>query len=381
MAERNTETARAGGGLRNVVAGQSAISTIDGQRGLLSYRGIDIHELAQHSTFEETVFLLHEGRLPTASELSHLGEVMAAERAVPEPVLALLRGLPVSTHPMAALRTAVSALSAYDPDAGADEEPRRRRLALRLVAQSATLVAAIERARHGQPALAPDRGLGHAASFLSMLTGQRPQATAEKAMDVALVLHADHEFNASTFAARVAASTLADMHGAVTAALATLKGPLHGGANEAVMRTLEEIGALERAEDWVRQALRDKRKIMGFGHAVYRTEDPRATHLRRLSRVLGEAAGQRRWYDLSERVEAVVRQEKGFYPNVDFYSASLYHVMGIPTDLFTPVFAVSRMAGWTAHVLEQWSNNKLIRPESDYVGRRDVRYVPLAQRA
>ena len=213
-----------------------------------------------------------------------------------------------------------------------------------------------------------------------MLSGRRPDAMAEKAMDVALVLHADHEFNASTFAARVAASTLADMHGAITAALATLKGPLHGGANEAVMRTLEEIGPPERAEAWVHEALAGKRKIMGFGHAVYRTEDPRATHLRRLSRAVGESAGQREWYDLSERIEAVVRKEKGLFANVDFYSASLYHVMGIPTDLFTPVFAASRMAGWTAHVQEQWANNKLIRPESDYIGRRDVRYVPLAER-
>jgi citrate synthase len=381
MVEGRPQAAGTGGGLRNVVAGQSAICTIDGERGVLTYRGIDIHELAEHSSFEETVFLLHEGRLPSAAELARLGELMAAERAVPEPVLALLRGLPAATHPMAALRTAVSALGAHDPDAAAEDEPRRRRLALRLVAQAATLVAAVERARRGEPLPPPDKGLGHAANFLRMLGARRQDPTAERAMDVALVLHADHEFNASTFAARVAASTLADMHGAVTAALATLKGPLHGGANEAVMRMLEEIGSLEEAEPWVRAALRDKRKIMGFGHAVYRTEDPRATHLRRLSRALGEAAGQRLWFDLSERVEAVVRREKGLYANVDFYSASLYRVLGIPTDLFTPVFSASRMAGWTAHVLEQWSNNKLIRPESEYVGQHGVRYVPIAERA
>ena len=369
-----------GGGLRNVVAGQSAISTIDGERGILSYRGIDIHALAENASFEEVVFLLHEDRLPTAAELSALRESMAREGALPAPVLALLRALPPGTHPMTALRTAVSALGAHDPDADAPEPPARKRLALRLVAQASTLVAAIERTRHNLPAAAPDPELGHAANFLLMLTGRRAGAAAEKAMDVALVLHADHEFNASTFAARVAASTLADMHGAITAALATLKGPLHGGANEAVMRTLEEIGTPEAAEAWVRKALADKRKVMGFGHAVYRTEDPRATHLRRLSRALGEAAVQRSWFDITERVEATVRAEKGLYPNVDLYSASLYRVMGLPTDLFTPVFAMSRMAGWTAHVLEQWSNNKLIRPESDYVGRRDVPYVPLAQR-
>lgn len=368
------------GGLRKVVAGQTAISSIDGERGVLAYRGIDIHDLAEHSSFEEVVFLLHEGRLPDAAELSRLGERMAAERDVPEPVLEMLRALPTGAHPMDALRTAVSALGSFDPDARATDEAARRRLALRLVAQAPTLVAAIERLRRGQALVAPDRGLGQAASFLYMLAGARPEPTAEKAMDTALVLHADHEFNASTFAARVAASTLADMHGAVTAALATLQGPLHGGANEAVMRTLEQIGALEKVEGWVRQALAEKRKVMGFGHAVYRTEDPRATHLRRLSRAVGEAAGQRLWYDLSDRVEAVVRRDKGLYPNVDFFSASLYHVLGIPTDLFTPVFAASRMAGWTAHVLEQWANNRLIRPESEYVGPRSVRYVPLEER-
>jgi citrate synthase len=374
------EPKAAAGGLRNVVAGQSAISTIDGERGILSYRGIDIHELAQHSSFEEVVFLLHEDRLPTAAELGQLRKTLAREGVVPSPGLALLRSLPPGAHPMTALRTAVSALGAHDPDADAQDTPARRRLALRLVAQASTLVAAIERTRHNLPVAAPDPALGYAANFLFMLSGRRAEPAAEKALDVALVLHADHEFNASTFAARVAASTLGDMHGAITAALATLKGPLHGGANEAVMRTLEEIGQVGRAEAWVRQALADKRKVMGFGHAVYRTEDPRATHLRRLSRALGEAAGQRQWYDITERVEATVRADKGLYPNVDLYSASLYRVLGIPTDLFTPLFAVSRMAGWTAHVLEQWSNNKLIRPESDYVGRRGVPYTPLAQR-
>jgi citrate synthase len=375
-----SEAPKAAGGLRNVVAGQSAISTIDGQRGILSYRGIDIHDLAEHASFEEVVFLLHEDRLPDARELGRIRQELAASGVLPGPVLSLLRSLPAGTHPMTALRTAVSALGAHDPDADSTDEGVRRRLALRLIAQASTLVAAIERTRHNLPAASPEPALGFAANFLLMLQGRRASAAAEKAMDVALVLHADHEFNASTFAARVAASTLSDMHGAITAALATLKGPLHGGANEAVMRTLEEIGPLDRAEAWVRGALGGKRKIMGFGHAVYRTEDPRATHLRRLSRALGEATGQRLWFDLTERLEKVVREEKGLYPNVDLYSASLYHVMGIPTDLFTPVFAVSRMAGWTAHVLEQWSNNKLIRPESDYVGRRDVRYVPLAER-
>jgi citrate synthase len=367
-------------GLRNVVAGQSGISSIDGQRGVLAYRGIDIHELAEHSSFEEVVFLLHEGRLPRAAELAQVRQRMQDERAVPEPVLALLRQLPPGTHPMTSLRTAVSALGAFDRDAEVGEDAARRRLGLRLVAQMATLVGAIERTRQGEALPSPEGGLGHAGYLLHVMTGRRPDAAAERAMDVALVLHADHEFNASTFAARVAASTLAEMHGAITAALATLKGPLHGGANEAVMRTLERIGAPDQAEAWVREALRSKQKVMGFGHAVYRTEDPRATVLRRLSREQGHATSQPTWFDLSQRMETAVRAEKGLYANVDFYSASLYHVMGIPTDLFTPVFAASRIAGWTAHVLEQWSNNKLIRPESDYVGPRDVRYVPLDQR-
>jgi citrate synthase len=281
---------------------------------------------------------------------------------------------------MTALRTAVSALGAFDPDAGDESPAANGRKALRLTAQMATVVALVDRLRKGLEPIAPDPALSHAANFLYMLHGRRPSPEAERAMDMALVLHADHEFNASTFAARVAASTLADIHGAITAALATLKGPLHGGANEAVMNTLEEIGTPDRAEGWVREALAAKKKIMGFGHAVYLTEDPRATHLRRMSRQLGEALNDRGWYDLSERLEAIVRAQKSLNANVDFYSASVYHSLGIATDMFTPVFAVSRVAGWTAHVLEQLGNNRLIRPESEYTGPRDVKYVPIAQR-
>jgi len=372
--------AKPAAGLRNVVAGESALSSIDGQRGVLAYRGIDIHELAERSSFEEVVFLLHRGTLPTRAQLEDFEAALVRERPVPAGVVALLRGLPAGTHPMTALRTAVSALGAFDPDAEDGAEPARSRKAVRLTAQMATLVAAIDRLRHGTEPVAPDPGLPHAANFLWMLKGTRPTASAARAMDVALVLHADHEFNASTFAARVAASTLADTHGAITAALATLKGPLHGGANEAVMQMLESMAGPEQAAAWVRDAFAQKRKIMGFGHAVYRTEDPRATHLRRLSRQVGEEAGDRRWYDLSERVEAAVRAQKGLYANVDFYSASLYRMLGIPTELFTPVFAVSRIAGWTAHVLEQLGNNRLIRPESEYTGPRDVAYVPLERR-
>jgi len=379
MADGQAEP-KAAAGLRNVVAGESGISSIDGQRGILAYRGIDIHELAEKSSFEEVVFLLHRGTLPTRPQLQELRDALARERALPAGVLAVLRVLPPRTHPMTALRTAISALGAFDPDAEDHGEAARARKAVRLTAQMATAVAAIDRLRRGQEPVAPDPALSHAANFLAMLKGTAPSAAEARAMDVALVLHADHEFNASTFAARVAASTLADIHGAVTAALATLKGPLHGGANEAVMQMLEAMGDPARAEAWVSDAFAQKKKIMGFGHAVYRTEDPRATHLRRLSRQIGEEKGERRWFDLSERVEAVVRAQKGLYANVDFYSASLYRALGIPTDLFTPVFAVSRVAGWTAHVLEQLGNNRLIRPESAYTGPRDVAYIPVERR-
>src|SRR5262245_8801051 len=379
MADGKAEP-KPGAGLRNVVAGESGISSIDGQRGVLAYRGIDIHELAENSSFEEVVFLLHRGTLPARAQRQEMRDALTRQRALPGGVVEVLNDLPRRTHPMTALRTAISALGAFDPDAEDHGEAARGRKAVRLTAQMATAVAAIDRLRRGQEPVAPDPALSHAANFLFMLKGTPPAPSAARAMDVALVLHADHEFNASTFAARVAASTLADIHGALTAALATLKGPLHGGANEAVMQMLEAVADPARAEAWVSEAFAQKKKIMGFGHAVYRTEDPRATHLRRLSRRIGEEKDERRWYDLSERVEAAVREQKGLYANVDFYSASLYRALGIPTDLFTPVFAVSRVAGWTAHILEQLSNNRLIRPESEYTGPRDVAYVPVERR-
>jgi citrate synthase len=373
------ETAKSGGGLRHVVVGESRISSIDGARGILAYRGIDIHELGESSTFEETALLLHEGTLPGRTALETFTADLARERSVPDAIVEIVRRLGPA-HPMAVLRTAVSALGALDPDAADDGEGASQRKCHRLIAQMATLVALIDRVRKGLEPVAPDPALPHAANFLYMLTGSRPGATAARAMDVALVLHADHEFNASTFAARIAASTLADVHGAVSAALAVLKGPLHGGANEAVMRSLEKIGSPEGAEAYVREALAAKRKLMGFGHAVYKTVDPRAVHLRRLSQSLAEESGEKRWYAISERLAETVRTQKGFNANVDFYSASAYRALGIPTDLFTPVFAVSRIAGWTAHILEQLANNRLIRPDSDYTGPRNVPYVPIDQR-
>ena len=368
------------GGLRNVVAGQSALSSIDGARGLLAYRGIDIHDLAEHSSFEEVVFLLHRGSLPKVAQLEALRQELARERAVPEGVVALLRGLPPSSHPMAALRTLVSALGAFDPDGESDDEPARTRKAARLTAQMATLVALIERHRRGQPPVLPDAALSHAANFLYMLSGRKPKAVNVRAFDAALVLYAEHELNASTFTARVIASTLADMHSAVSGAIGALKGPLHGGAGEAVMRTLEEIGAPDRAEAFTQKALAEKRRLMGFGHRVYKAGDPRARILRALAAKACRQSGQGVWFDTAVALHEAVNRAKGLIPNVDFYSAPLFAALGIPVDLFVPVIAVSRIAGWTAHLLEQYADNRLIRPRAEYVGPPRRPFRTLAER-
>src|SRR5436190_2183750 len=361
-------------GLEDTVATASAICYLDGDQGVLAYCGYDIHDLARHATFEEVCFLLWHRRLPTRAELGDLQSQLAAGRALPEPVNRLMRALPRGDGPaesMDALRTLTSALSHYDPDA-ADTSPQANyRKAVRLTAQLGSLVATIGRVNAGGGPIAPDPVLGHAANFLYMLTGERPGGLATRAFDVALVLHADHELNASTFAARVAAATLTDIHSAIVGAIGALKGPLHGGANADVMRLLLEIGAdgpVEKAEEVVRAKLARKEKIPGFGHRVYHTEDPRATHLRQMSRDLGQRAGQPIWFEMSKRIEALVKGEKKLNPNVDFYSASTYYALGIAIDLFTPIFAVSRISGWTAHVLEQYANNRLIRPRADYIG-------------
>ena len=357
-------------GLEDVVATSSAICYIDGARGVLAYRGYDIHDLATHATFEEVCFLLWHGRLPTRAELGELQSQFATARPLPEGIVRLLRSLPPA-EPMDLLRTLASALAHYDADA-ADHGPRANtRKAVRLTAQIGSLVATLGRVDGGGGPLHPDPAMGFAASFLYMLTGRRPDALSTRALDVALVLHADHELNASTFAARVAAATLSDVHSAVVAGIGTLKGPLHGGANAEVMKMLLDLGAdatPDRIERAVREKLSRKEKIPGFGHRVYRTMDPRAVHLRQMSRDLGRRTGQQQWFEISERIEALVKAEKGLNPNVDFYSASTYHALGIPTTLFTPVFAVSRCAGWTAHVLEQLANNRLIRPRAEYTG-------------
>ena len=355
-------------GLQDVVVATSSICYIDGQKGILSYRGMDIHDLAERSTFEEVCYLLWFGRLPKQTELDEVTAVMGRSRVLPEPVVQLLKSFPQDAPPMDVLRTAVSALSHYDPDAAANDKPANLRKTYRLTGQIASIVAAGDRIRNGQEPVSPDPGLSHAANFVYMLTGNKPDATSERALDVALILHADHEFNASTFAARVTIATLTDIHSAITSAIGTLKGPLHGGANQDVMRILIEIGETERAETYIKEALARKQKISGFGHRVYQTEDPRATHLRRMSRDLSESSGTRKWFETSRVIEEVVKREKNINANVDFYSATVYYNLGIPVDLFTPLFAVSRISGWTAHVLEQLDNNRLIRPRAEYTG-------------
>jgi citrate synthase len=370
-------------GLEDAVATSSSICYLDGDRGVLAYCGYDIHDLATYSTFEEVCFLLWHRRLPTRAELGDLQSQLAAGRALPEPVMRLMRALPRGEG-MDALRTLTSALGQYDPDASDNSPQANYRKAVRLTAQLGSLVATLGRVNAGGGPIAPDPVLGHAANFLYMLTGERPGGLATRAFDVALVLHADHELNASTFAARVAAATLTDIHSTIVGAVGTLKGPLHGGANADVMRLLLEIGkdaGPDRAAEAVRAKLARKEKIPGFGHRVYHTEDPRATHLRKMSRELCQRAGMPEWFEMSQRIEAVVKSEKKLNPNVDFYSATTYYALGIPVDLFTPIFAVSRISGWTAHVLEQYANNRLIRPRAEYLGPEyPQRYVAVADR-
>jgi citrate synthase len=367
-------------GLQDVVIANSEICSIDGQQGKLTYRGYDIGDLAAYSTFEEVVYLLWYGRLPGRAELDELCGQLAENRPLAPEILDLLKRLPPPQHPMETLRTVVSTLSLYDPEAEDMALEANQRKALRLTAQMGTIVAAFARIRDGREPVAPDPKLSHAANFLYMLAGQEPREQDAHWFDVALILHADHSFNASTFVARVTASTLSDMHSAITSAIGTLKGPLHGGANERVMKMLLEIQTPERAEDYVRGLLGQRKKVMGFGHRVYHTEDPRATVLRRMSEELGRQAGQTQWFEMSRRIEDLMIREKNINANVDFYSASAYYVLGIPVDFYTLVFALSRIAGWTAHVLEQYANNKLIRPLAEYTGPTDQGYVPIDRR-
>src|SRR5687767_5871928 len=370
-------------GLEDVVAATSAICYLDGDRGVLAYYGYDIHDLAKGATFEEVCYLLWHGRLPNRAELGDLQSQLAAARPLSESIVRLMKQLPASDG-MDMLRTLTSALGQYDPEVNDASPHAQYRKAVRLTAQMASIVATYGRLQAGGGVIQPDPALSHAANFLYMLKGDRPSALSTRAFDIALVLHADHELNASTFAARVAAATLTDIYSATVGAIGALKGPLHGGANADVMRLLIEIGPEappERIDEAIRAKLAKKIKIPGFGHRVYRTEDPRATHLRKMSKDLGERAGNTKWFDMSQRIEALVTGEKKLYPNVDFYSASTYYTLGIPIDLFTPIFAVSRVSGWTAHCLEQYKNNRLIRPRTDYIGPPyPQQFLPLDQR-
>jgi citrate synthase len=374
-----TETTAAAG-LRGVVAAQSAIGDVDGEEGILIYQGYNIHDLAEHSTFEEVIYLLWNGRLPTQVELEELSSELRMNYEAPAEVIEMMKHFPTDADPMDVLRTAVSALDFYDRDGhGTDREPAMR-AAIKLTGQIGTIAAAWDRIRNGKDVITPDKSLGIADNFLYMLRGEQADAEEARMFDVCLILHADHELNASTFTTRVVAGTLAGMYGAVTAGIAALAGPLHGGANTNVMKMLLEIGDQAKIDEWVDNALAEKRKIMGIGHAVYKTEDPRATWLRKYSRRMAEKTGESRWFEMSQRIEQLMHEKKGMFPNVDFYSASTYYLMGIPLDLYTPIFAVSRISGWTGHILEQYGDNKLIRPRAEYIGKRDQKYVPIEER-
>lgn len=368
-------------GLEDVIANTSEICYVDGKQGRLIYQGFDIHDLVNGgASFEEVVYLLWHGELPKKEELDTFTKEIGKQRALPEAVLQFLRTVPKSANAMEVLRTTVSDLGLYDPDAGDESTEANVRKATRLVAQIPTIVASFERIRQGLDPISPDPSLSAAASFFYELRGEQPSEFEVRAFNTALILHADHELNASTFSARVTAGTLSDIYSAITSAIGTLKGPLHGGANEQVMKMLLEIGDESKAQLWIKDALDNKRKIMGFGHRVYRTEDPRATHLRKLSQEAGQLTEQTKWFEMSQVIEKYVNETKGLNANVDFYSASTYYAMGIPTHLFTPIFAISRSSGWTAHVLEQYRNNRLIRPRAEYVGQVDRKYVPVNER-
>jgi citrate synthase len=369
-----------GAGLEGIIAAESRICYIDGDAGILSYQGFNIHTLAEKATFEEVIFLLWNGRLPKQAELDQLKAELVADRAIPAEVTEFLKKSGKSA-PMDVLRTAVSMLSLYDPQAKDMSPAANQSKAAKLMAQTSTIVTSFDRLRKGEAVVEGDPKLGFAANFLYTLTGKRPDEVMERAFDVALILHADHELNASTFAARVVAATLSDIYSAVTAGIGALKGPLHGGANEEVIKMLLDAGSKEKAIEHVKNMLATKQKVPGFGHRVYHTTDPRATHLKELSQEIGKRTGHVNLYETSMEIEKYIKETKNLNANVDFYSASTYYSLGIPIDLFTPIFAVSRMSGWTAHVLEQYHNNRLIRPRADYTGLPvGLEWVPVAQR-
>ena len=380
MTENAKEAPAANAGLRGVVAATSSVGDVNGELGILIYQGYDIHDLAANSTFEEVVFLLWHGRLPKQDELDALCQAIGEHYELPAEIVAMMRQFPHDADPMDVLRTTISALSFYDKSSRDLSRENSLQVATRLTAQIATITTAWDRIRNGKELVKADPSKNLATNFLYMLRGELPSKREARIFDICLILHADHELNASTFTGRVVAGTLADIYGAVTAACAALSGPLHGGANTAAMKMLLSIGGLDKTEAFVMDALANKKKLMGFGHAVYKVEDPRATHLRRFSKEMGEAHGNTQWYEMTQKIEEILQREKGMYPNVDAYSASTYYVMGIPLDLYTPIFAVSRISGWTGHILEQYSNNKLIRPRAEYIGPRDLKYAPIGER-
>ncbi len=357
-----------GAGLEGIIAAESRICWIDGEAGILSYQGYDIRTLADNGTFEEIVFLLWNGRLPKQPELDELKAGLVANREIPAEVEAFLKGAPKGAVPMSVLRTAISMLALYDPLAQDMSPEANHKKALKLMAQTATVVTSFDRLRNGDPVVAGDPSLSFAANFLYTLTGKKPDEVMERAFDVALILHAEHELNASTFAARVTAATLSDIYSAIVSAIGALKGPLHGGANEDVIRLLLTIDTPEEAIERVKNMLANKIKIPGLGHRVYHTLDPRAAFLKNMAKEIGERTGHVKLYEISNAIQAYCKEAKNLNANVDFFSASTYYSLGIPVDLFTPIFAVSRMSGWTAHVLEQYHNNRLIRPRADYIG-------------
>lgn len=367
-------------GLEDIVAASSAICDVNGKEGRLIYQGYDIHDLAEHSNFEEVVYLLWFGRLPNKSELAKLSAELGASRALPPELIQAMKQFPKNSQPMEVLRTATSMLSFYDPDNANDSREANIRKVTRLMAQMPTVVAYWDNIRNGKEPKPPKPELSMAASFLYLLKGTVPDDLSTKSLDIALILHADHELNASTFAARVAAATLTDIYSATVAAICTLKGPLHGGANQEVIKMLLKIDNPGNAAQYVHKLFEEHKKVMGFGHRVYKTEDPRAWHLRKMSEELGKRTGEMKWFQMSRDIEEMMLKEKKLYANVDFYSASVYYMLGIPIDLFTPVFAISRMSGWGAHILEQLANNRLIRPRAEYIGKSNLKYTPISER-
>ena len=376
----DTEKSSASKGLEGVVAATTKLSDVRGLDGELIYCGYNINELAGKATYEEVVHLLHRGKLPNSTELAALKAELAAARKLPDGVIELIKQLPNDASPMRAIRTVVSALACYEPPEAQDSLEDQATRAIKLIAQVPVITAYFHLARQGKPLPESDPTLGEAANFLYLVDGEKPSEAKEKTIDMCYILHADHGMNASTFSARVTIATLSGMYSAITSAIGTLKGPLHGGANEGVIKMLQEIGSVEKVDEFVSDCLKNKKKIMGIGHRVYKVLDPRAPHLQAMAKKLSGELGETKWLDMSERIREIMVSEKNLYPNVDFYSATVYYSLGIPTDLFTPIFAIARTSGWTAHVLEQLADNRLIRPKSLYDGPDDLKYTPVDER-